>query len=242
MGKNTVDFSVLDKAQLPRHVAIIMDGNGRWAKKRLLPRPAGHRVGTERVCDIVRTSSDLGISALTLFAFSTENWKRPKDEVGVLMSLLVDYIQKEMDDLHKNNVRFRFIGQKRLPQRVLEVMTNAEEKMSKNTGLDLCIAVDYGSRDEILSAVALTAEQFKRGEIMEVTAREFEANLFTQGIVDPDFVIRTSGELRLSNFLLYQAAYAELYFTDVLWPDFDESQYLKALLEFQSRSRRFGAL
>ena len=241
MAKANVDFSAIDREKLPKHVAIIMDGNGRWAKKRMMPRSFGHRAGMERVKDIVRMSSDIGISALTLYAFSTENWKRPKEEVGVLMSLLIEYLRRELGELLKEGVRFRFVGMRdRLPAEVQSILDEAMESTRDNTGMDLCVLVNYGSRAEIVEAASLAAEEYAAGKISEVNAEEFEKHLMTAGLPDPDFVIRTSGEQRISNLLLYQIAYAELYFTDVAWPDFDEKEYLAALQQFAGRNRRFG--
>ena len=232
------DFSVL-----PRHVAIIMDGNGRWAKKRLMPRSFGHRAGMENVTRIVRFCSDTGIAALTLYAFSTENWKRPKDEVHVLMSLLIEYLRKELDELHREGVVFKVIGEMDgLPGEVQRVLKNAEQVTAQNQGLRLVVAVNYGSRAEIVAAARRTAEQLRDGQIAQVDEETFAANLETAGLPDPDLVIRTSGEERLSNFLLYQLAYAELYFTDVMWPDFREEEMTKALREFEHRNRRFGGI
>lgn len=228
---------------LPKHVAIIMDGNGRWAKKRLMPRSFGHRAGMENVTRIVRFCSDLGIHALTLYAFSTENWKRPKDEVNVLMSLLIEYLRKELNELHKEGVVFKVIGDMNgLPNEVQKVLKNAENVTRDNAGLNLIVAVNYGSRAEILDAVRKTAEQLRDGAIDCIDEKVFESNLQTAGVEDPDLVIRTSGEQRISNFLLYQMAYSELYFTDVMWPDFREEELLKALREYERRNRRFGGI
>lgn len=227
---------------MPRHVAIIMDGNGRWAKRRFLPRSVGHRYGTERVKEIVRLCSDIGLEALTLYAFSTENWKRPKDEVGVLMRLLIEYLRTELAEMHKNNVCFKMLGEKsRLPLPVQEVVNDAEETTRDNTGLKLCVAINYGSRSEIVSAAKALAQDYKAGVIDEITEEAFESRLSTAGIPDPDLVIRTSGEQRISNLLMYQIAYSELYFTDILWPDFDAQALFDALKDYEGRSRRYGA-
>lgn len=241
----SANLSELDLGNLPVHVAIIMDGNGRWAKKRFLPRAAGHRAGMYKVKTIIRMSSDIGIKHLTLYAFSTENWKRPKEEVGALMNLLIEFLQKELDEMHERGVIFRTIGDiSRLPQAVIDVLENATEKTKNNTGLTLNIALNYGSRSEIKNAVIKIADKVKNGEIVpeEITEQMISEHLDTCGQPDPDFMIRTSGEERLSNYLLYQLAYAEFYFTPVFWPDFDEVEYEKALIEYQNRQRRYGGL
>ncbi|MEG0356150.1 MAG: isoprenyl transferase [Christensenellaceae bacterium] len=243
--KKKIDLQELYLEQLPKHVAIIMDGNGRWAKKRFLPRVAGHRAGMEKVKTIITMSSDIGIEYLTLYAFSTENWKRPKAEVGALMGLLIEYLHKELDEMHKKNVIFKTIGDiTKLPKEVIEVLENAKQKTAKNTGLTVNIALNYGSRTEITGAVKQIAADVLANKCMvdDITEQFISEHLETAGQTDPDFMIRTSGELRLSNYLLYQLAYAELYFTDTYWPDFDEAEYTKALIEFQKRNRRYGGL
>ncbi|MEG2685573.1 MAG: isoprenyl transferase [Christensenellaceae bacterium] len=243
--KKKIDLQEFDLEQLPKHVAIIMDGNGRWAKKRFLPRVAGHRAGMEKVKTIITMSSDIGIEYLTLYAFSTENWKRPKAEVGALMGLLIEYLHKELDEMHKKNVIFKTIGDiTKLPKEVIEVLENAKQKTAKNTGLTVNIALNYGSRTEITGAVKQIAADVLANKCMvdDITEQFISEHLETAGQTDPDFMIRTSGELRLSNYLLYQLAYAELYFTDTYWPDFDEAEYAKALIEFQKRNRRYGGL
>lgn len=243
IDRNGVDLSVLDKEALPKHVAIIMDGNGRWAKKRLKPRTFGHRAAMSTIKSIIRMTSDAGIGALTLYAFSTENWKRPKEEVGVIMGLLVEFLRKEMDELHDEGVVFRAIGDTQfLPLEVRMVLKETEEKTRENNGLRLCVAVNYGSRTEIVEAVEAIAKKYKSGQIKKIDEQTISDHLYTAGLPDPDFVIRTSGEQRISNFLLYQIAYAELYFTKTMWPDFSNEEYLKALLEFEHRSRRFGGV
>jgi undecaprenyl diphosphate synthase len=243
--KRSADLTELDLNKLPVHVAVIMDGNGRWAKKRFLPRAAGHRAGMYKVKTIIRMSSDIGIKHLTLYAFSTENWKRPKEEVGALMSLLIEFLQKELDEMHERGVVFRTIGDiSKLPQAVIDVLENAKQKTRNNTGLALNIALNYGSRIEIANAVKQIAAEVKAGTlaIEDITQDTVSGHLETAGQPDPDFMIRTSGEERLSNYLLYQLAYAEFYFTPVYWPDFDEHEYEKALLEYQNRQRRYGGL
>lgn len=235
----------IDMEKLPRHVAIIMDGNGRWAKRRMLPRVAGHRAGMGKVKTIIRMSSDIGIKHLTMYAFSTENWKRPKEEVGALMNLLIEFLTKELDELHEKNVVFRTIGDiSRLPDAVIWVLENAADKTKNNTGMTLNIALNYGARTEIVQAVQAIATEVKDKKISidAIDAQMISDHLETAGQPDPDLLIRTSGEERLSNYLLYQLAYAELYFTDTFWPDFDEAAYEKALLEFQNRARRYGGL
>ena len=243
--KRSAQLTELDLNRLPIHVAIIMDGNGRWSKKRMMPRAAGHRAGMYKVKTIIRMSSDIGIKHLTLYAFSTENWKRPKEEVGALMGLLIEFLQKELDEMHERGVVFRTIGDtSRLPQAVRDVLENAKQKTKDNTGLVLNIALNYGSRTEIRDAVRRIASEVTAGNlaIEEITEQVISDHLETAGQPDPDFMIRTSGEERLSNYLLYQLAYAEFYFTPVFWPDFDEREYEIALLEYQNRQRRYGGL
>ncbi len=234
-------YSSVDKERLPQHVAVIMDGNGRWAKSRGLPRNAGHRAGVERVRTIIRMSSDIGIRYLTLYAFSTENWKRPKDEVGTLMMLLLEYLKQELAELHEKKVRILTLGDiSRLPKEVAAEIERAKETTKNNTGLTVNMAINYGSRQEMVSAVQkIVAAGTKEEDIDE---GYISSLLYTAGQPDPDLMIRTSGELRLSNFLLYQLAYSELYFADVHWPDFDEKEYAKALGSFASRDRRFGSI
>jgi len=233
----------LKRASLPRHIAIVMDGNGRWAKSRMLPRSAGHRAGVDRLRGIIRLSSDLGIEALTLYAFSTENWKRPADEVGTLMGLLVEYFTKEIDELHENEVCIRIIGDyEKLPTRAKNAVERAMERTKDNGGLKLNIALNYGSRAEILRAANEAAKAAALAGETEITPEKFESYLYTKGLPDPDLLIRTSGEQRISNFLLYQLSYAEFLFPKEYWPDFSDECYLDALREFGKRSRRFGGL
>lgn len=232
-------YSRVDKERLPQHVAVIMDGNGRWANKRVLPRSAGHRAGVERVRTIIRMSSDIGIKYLTLFAFSTENWKRPADEVGTLMKLLLEYLVKELDELHSKNVRIRTLGDlSRLPKEVKAEIDRAVETTKSNTGLTVNMAINYGGRQDIVDAVKRMMSEGKT----DIDEQSLSMYLSTGDQPDPDLFIRTSGEMRISNFLLYQMAYSELYFTDTLWPDFDEMAYAHALDCFAKRNRRFGGI
>ncbi len=228
----------------PGHVAIIMDGNGRWAKERGLPRREGHRQGVETVRRIVRHSSHLGIKVLTLFAFSTENWRRPAREVNYLMSLPEKYFDSEMPELKRNKVRIKTIGHSEgLPLKVQKALNNGVEETRDNTGMILNFALNYGSRGEILRAANLILEDARKGKIKgRISEKLFARYLYTYDIPDPDLVIRTSGELRLSNFLLWQAAYSELYFVDVYWPDFTRVHLLEAVHDYQRRKRRFGKL
>lgn len=233
----------LVKEALPKHVAVIMDGNGRWAKARKLSRSAGHRAGVDRLRGIIRMSSDLGITSLTLYAFSTENWKRPSDEVGTLMALLIEYFTKEIDELFSNNVRIRIIGAyEQFAPAVRSVIERAMKRTEQNTGLNLNIALNYGSRAEILRAANLAMQQATAEGKNEITAEMLESKFYTAGQPEVDLLIRTSGEQRISNFLLYQLSYAEFLFPEEYWPDFTDEAYLAALRVYQSRSRRFGGL
>ena len=232
----------LCQEQIPGHVAIIMDGNGRWAKARHMPRTYGHKKGAERVKEIVRLSSDLGVKTLTLYAFSPENWKRPKEEVGLLMGLIIEYLRKELRELWEENVRFYSIGDREaLPSEVRAVIEESEAETKENTGLNLVVAINYGGQDELVQAARRLAEDFKAGKT-ELSQQAFEDRFYTAGLPAVDYVIRTSGELRMSNFLPYQAAYAELCFTQTLWPDFDAEKYVQALREYAGRNRRFGGI
>ena len=230
---------------LPRHVAIIMDGNGRWATQRGLPRSAGHAAGVEALRDIIRASDDWGIECLTIYAFSTENWARSKEEVGALMALLLKYFASEIDELDAKHVRILILGDvDGLPDAQRKAVCDAMERTKDNTGLKLNIALNYGGRAELIRAAQRLADQVQKGELKleEIGAEAFEAQLYTAGQPDVDLLIRTSGEQRLSNFLPWQTAYAEMVFDRTLWPDFDRACYLKALREFASRSRRFGGV
>ena len=232
----------LVRAALPRHVAIIMDGNGRWAKAQGKLRAAGHKAGVERLRELIRFSSDAGIAALTLYAFSSENWARPEAEVRVLCNLLVEYFNKEIAELHVNRVRIRAIGDlSAFPARVQRAVRSAEEKTAHNTGLALSIALNYGAQAELLQAVRACCEQAIATGTLPDKAN-LEDKLYTRELPEVDLMIRTSGELRLSNFLLYQLAYAELYFTPCFWPDFNQEEYKKALRAYAARGRRFGGL
>jgi undecaprenyl diphosphate synthase len=226
-------------------VAIIMDGNGRWAKARDLPRIEGHRQGAESARTIIRTSGELGIKYLTLYAFSAENWNRPKDEVDALMKYLIHYLKTETPELNRNNVRLEVIGQiYRLPENVQEHLKKSIATLSRNSGLTLVMALSYGSRIEIVDAVRRIAEKVKRGRLdpADITEQVFAQHLYTRNIPDPDLLIRTSGEMRVSNFLLWQISYAELVITPTLWPDFRKPQFFAALEEYARRHRRFGGV
>ena len=231
--------------KVPRHVGIIMDGNGRWAAGRGMLRSAGHRAGVEALRDIVRASSDLGMDALSLYAFSTENWKRPPAEVRVLMDLLVEFLSREIDELDRNEVRIRFMGDvESISGKVTRAVRTALERTGDNTGLVMNIALNYGSRAEIVRAARLLAEEVAAGRLAPAGIDEeaFAKKLYTAGLPDPDLVIRTSGELRLSNFMLYQCSYSEYLAPEVFWPDFNRDEYRKALLAYQARDRRFGGI
>ena len=234
---------ISDPQRLPRHVAIIMDGNGRWAKKHKLSVSRGHRQGTETLREIIRHTDDLGISALSLYAFSTENWGRPPEEVAALMQLILDFFASEIDELDEKNVRILILGDKSaLPDRQREALLEAERRTAKNTGLHLNIAVNYGSRAEMVKAVREIAELVQDGKMKpeEIAEKTISDHLYTAGQPEVDLLIRTSGEMRLSNFLLYQNAYAEFVFPKVLWPDFTVEEYDRCLAEFEHRNRRFG--
>ncbi len=243
-----LDPRALDEARVPKHVAVIMDGNGRWAKKRALNRLRGHKAGIEAVRETIRAASDSGVRYLTIYSFSTENWKRPDDEVEGLMNLFAKTMLAEVDGLHEEHVRVMTIGDmSRLPQETREAFEEAWHKTKDNDGMTLVVAVNYGSRQEMLHAaqalMTFAVEQAeKTGQIPEPTEELFERGLYTAGIPDPELLIRTSGEMRVSNFLLWQLAYTEFYCTDVLWPDFDRYEFLRALLSYQARDRRFGAV
>lgn len=237
--------SGLLREYLPRHVAIIMDGNGRWAKKRVLNRVMGHEKGAEAVRDIVKTSRELGISHLSLYAFSTENWERPIAEVNALMGLLRRFLDGERQSLLENGIRLNAIGELHcLPENVLKSLNALMQETSGNTGMVLTLCLSYGSRTEILSAARTFAEKVKDGELSpeDLSEELFQSFLYTKDLPDPDLLIRTSGELRLSNFMLWQLAYSEFSFPDTLWPEFSREKYLEILKDFQKRDRRYGKI
>ena len=228
---------------IPKHIAIIMDGNGRWAKERSLPRVAGHKEGVNSVREITRACGEIGVKHLTLYTFSTENWRRPKAEVSALMTLLLKTISTEVRELHKNNVRFTAIGDlKKLPKSTQKGIFDGIEITKNNTGLNLCLALNYGSRQEMVSAVQAIAKKVKNGDLKldEINETIFSNTLSTSDMPNPDLLIRTSGEYRLSNFLLWQCAYSEIIMTKTFWPAFREDALIEAILEYQSRERRFG--
>ncbi|WP_226681297.1 isoprenyl transferase [Sutcliffiella horikoshii] len=230
---------------IPEHIAIIMDGNGRWAKKRAMPRIAGHHEGMKTVRKITKAANSLGVKVLTMYAFSTENWKRPKLEVDFLMKLPEEFLGTFLPELMEENVQVRLMGNKAdLPEHTLRAVNNAMEKTKDNTGLILNFALNYGGRDEILRAVKDVAADIKDNALTtdQLTEEMFSEYLFSNLLPDPDLLIRTSGEIRLSNFMLWQLAYAEFYFTDVLWPDFEENDLYEAINSFQMRGRRFGGI
>lgn len=266
-----IDISALDCQKIPAHVAVIMDGNGRWAKKRALQRLLGHRAGIEAVRELIRCANDIGVRYLTIYSFSSENWRRPADEVSGLMNLFATTMLKEVDELHKENVRIMTIGNMdALPAQTRSAFEEAYEKTCQNTGMTLVVAINYGARSELVRATQqLVDERVQRAlaqgaasdsqssssttpftptsastpsSTVEITEADIAQHLYTRNLPDPDLIIRTSGELRLSNFLLWQAAYAELISSSVLWPDFDRYEFLRCLLEFQKRDRRFGAV
>ncbi|MCF8359940.1 MAG: isoprenyl transferase [Prolixibacteraceae bacterium] len=236
-------FDNIDKARTPAHVAVIMDGNGRWAAKRGNSRIFGHEQGVEAVRNTIKAAAKAGVKFLTLYAFSTENWNRPRFEVEALMSLLVNVVKSEADELDKNNVRLKIIGDlNSLPKKVKRETESIVEKLSENTGLTVLMALSYSSKWEIINAVKSIATDVKKGKILpdDISQELFDNYLSTANIPDPELMIRTSGERRLSNFLLWQLAYAELYFTPKLWPDFTEEDFYEAICNFQNRERRFG--
>ena len=233
----------LEWERLPRHIAVIMDGNGRWAQKRHLPRVAGHRAGTQSARTTIETCARLKVEALTLYAFSVENWRRPKAEIEFLMQLLREYLRKEMPLIQKNNIRMRFLGRpEELPAGVQKDTREAMEATAGNTGMVLSIALNYGGRAEIVDAMnAILAERNGHGGAA-VTEEQLSRHLYTANLPDPDLLIRTSGEMRVSNFLLWQIAYAEIFVTETLWPDFNRARLLEALVDFQGRERRYGGI
>jgi len=234
---------ILKKGNLPAHVAIIMDGNGRWAKRRGLPRTAGHQAGVKAVKRVVKAAGDLGVSVLTLFTFSQENWKRPKSEVSAIMKLLYETTKREINELDENNVKLITTGriEELSPQR-RQILQEAMEKTKDNTGLVLNLALNYGGRTEILDAVKKIAADVRESRLNpdDLDERRFSGYLYTNGLPDPDLLIRTSGEMRISNFLLWQTSYTELYVTDILWPNFTAKDFYEAIWDYQNRQRRFG--
>jgi len=245
--KSNVELhSKIDLERLPRHIAVIMDGNGRWARKRHLPRIAGHRAGIRAVREVVEACARLGVPCLTLYAFSVENWKRPRTEVKLLMGLLREFLKKELDEMNRNNIRFGAIGRiDSLPKGVQHDLRDTVEKTQGNTGLRLTLALNYGGRAEMIDAVRSLASQLSGKGALDpeaITEQSFSQHLYTRDLPDPDLLIRTSGEMRLSNFLLWQVAYSEIWVTDVLWPDFKEKELFQAVIDFQRRERRYGGL
>ncbi|HLX42590.1 MAG TPA: isoprenyl transferase [Bryobacteraceae bacterium] len=241
-GPDYVLAQSIDPSRLPKHVAIIMDGNGRWARRRKLPRVAGHKAGVQAVRVTVETCARLGLRALTLYAFSVENWKRPRSEVDTLWRLLRIYLRAELPEMHRHRIRFTAIGRlDALPDFVRAELDSVIRSTSQNTGLQLNLAINYGGRAELVDAVKMLVEEARRGKV-DIDEAAISARLYTAGMPDPDLLIRTSGEMRVSNFLLWQIAYAELYVTETLWPDFTRAELLRAILDYQKRDRRFGGL
>ncbi|RNB88138.1 isoprenyl transferase [Brevibacillus nitrificans] len=243
--KQTVQEELDLSGKIPEHVAVIMDGNGRWANMRSLPRVAGHRAGMKTVKEVVKAADEIGVRYMTMYAFSTENWKRPRDEVDFLMKLPQEFLSTELDELIERDVRIRMLGSKdELPSHTLKALLEAEEKTHDNRGLQLNFALNYGGRDEIVKAFSVIAAQVKAGELdpQELDEEVISRYLYTSEIPDPDLLIRTSGEIRLSNFMLWQLAYTEMWFTDVLWPDFSREHFYQAIVEYQGRARRYGAV
>jgi undecaprenyl diphosphate synthase len=245
MSQAAPQLTTAAKANLPQHVAVIMDGNGRWARERHLPRVEGHRRGAESAKTIIRTAGEIGIKYLTLYAFSVENWSRPKDEVDALMKYLVHYLKSETPDLNKNNVRLEAIGQiHRLPDNVQEQLRKSMATLAGNNGLTLILALSYGGRTEIVDAVRSIAREVKAGHLdpADINEKAFTQHLQTRHWPDPDLLIRSSGEMRISNFLLWQISYTELVVTETLWPEFRKPHFFAALEEYHRRHRRFGGL
>jgi undecaprenyl diphosphate synthase len=235
----------LDADRLPQHIAVIMDGNGRWAQRRHLPRVAGHRAGVQSARTVIETCARLGIPALTLYAFSMENWRRPKAEIDFLMHLLREYLRRELPLIHRNNIRFLVIGRHdQLPREVRDDIDRAMEQTAANTGMKLTVALNYGGRAELVDAFNQILDHVRHNGLANARVDEemISQCLYTAGLPDPDLLIRTSGEMRVSNFLLWQIAYAEIYVTETLWPDFSRAQLYEALLEYQKRERRYGGL
>ncbi|MEH2027476.1 isoprenyl transferase [Nostoc sp.] len=233
----------LKRELLPQHVAVIMDGNGRWAKRQGLPRIMGHKRGVDALKDLLRCCQDWGIQALTAYAFSTENWKRPQEEVDFLMTLFQRVLRQELREMVEENVQIKFVGNLQdLPRSLQQEISRSMEETKDNRGIRFSVATNYGGRQEILQACQAIAKLVQQGLLQpnEIDQQVFESHLYTAGITDPDLLIRTSGEMRLSNFLLWQMAYGEIYITDALWPDFDRAEFHRALCAYQQRERRFG--
>lgn len=238
-----VALSTIDRTKLPRHIAIIMDGNGRWAQRQMKPRLFGHRAGAKNVQDIVEVCRELGVKHLTLYAFSSENWRRPETEVSGLMTILKNYLKSELPKMLKNDIRLMAIGDHSLlPDSVRSILYSTMESTASNSKMTLNLALSYGSRNEIVRAVQRISERCVLGELQpeNITEEDLAVYLDTHRLPDPDLLIRTGGESRLSNFLLWQVSYSEIYFTDVMWPDFKRDVFLKALADYQNRERRFG--
>ena len=243
--EEVMGYDSLDSTRIPLHIAIIMDGNGRWAQKRGLPRKFGHRAGVEALRGVVKTASEIGVRVLTAYVFSTENWKRPIDEVNLLMSLILDHLDLEFDELHRNNVKIMFMGSfDKLPLALQDKMTKTQTRTHHNTGLILNLAINYGSRAEITRAVQNIASKVDSGELLPeaITDKVIEQYLYTAGLPDPDLLIRPSGDLRISNYMLWQLAYSELWFSEKNWPDFTPEDLIQAIVDYQHRERRFGGL
>lgn len=236
---------VLDTNNIPKHIAIIMDGNGRWAKARNLPRSIGHKAGVETIRRVIKEADALGVKYMTLYAFSTENWKRPKDEVGALMKLLVQYLKQEINELHEKGVVINVLGDySKLPGECVEEINKAKEKTKNNTGIVMNVALNYGGRDEIIRAIKGILNDEKEGKIKgeDINTDIINQYLYTANMPDPDIIIRPSGEQRLSNFLLWQCAYSEFWYSNINWPDFSEKDLRKAIYDYQNRDRRFGGI
>jgi undecaprenyl diphosphate synthase len=245
MSQSAPQLSAEAKANLPTHVAVIMDGNGRWAKQRGLPRVEGHRQGAESVKAVVKAAGELGIKFITLYAFSVENWNRPKDEVDTLMKYLLRFLKRELTEMSKNNIRLQAIGQLwRLPENIQEQLQKTTQATAKNNGITLTLALSYGGRTEIVDAVRQIAREVKAGKLDagEINEQVIAHHLYTHGTPDPDLLIRTSGEMRVSNFLLWQISYAEFVVTKTLWPDFGKREFYAALEEYSQRQRRYGGV
>lgn len=244
-NKNKNNDMVLDKNNIPKHIAIIMDGNGRWAKKRKFPRTMGHKAGVETIRKIVREAQNIGVKYLTLYAFSTENWKRPQEEVSALMKLLIQYLRSELEELNRNRVSIRISGDiTKLPKEAQKEIEDSVMKTENNNGIVLNIAFNYGGRDEIIRAVKLIGKDLldSKFELDSIDEKVFESYLYTANMPDPDLIIRPSGEKRISNFLLWQCAYSEFWYSNIFWPDFTEKDLHEAIIEYQNRDRRYGGI